>query len=118
MKITVEDVLNSPVVAYPLLALNCCLMSVGAACTIICDENTAIKRTENSKNKPLRIWIAAGPHTLRPACRRNMEIPLLPNKTEDQYADLEQHFPGGSRYPGFTGFLGARMCAYYAQHAH
>jgi acetyl-CoA C-acetyltransferase len=22
-------------------------------------------------------------------------------------------FPGGDRYPGFTGFLGARMCAYY-----
>ena len=40
MKITVEDVLNSPVVAYPLLALDCCLMSVGAACGILADECT------------------------------------------------------------------------------
>ena len=115
MKITVEDVLNSPVVAYPLLALDCCLMSVGAACAIICDEDTSIKLTENTKNKPLRIWVAAWSQTLRPACRRDMEIPLLPNKTED-HSDLEERFPGGSRYPGFTGFLGARMCAYYAYH--
>ena len=34
--ITIDDVLNSPVVAYPLRALDCCLMSVGAACTILC----------------------------------------------------------------------------------
>ncbi len=113
MKITVEDVLNSPVVAYPLRGLDCCLMSVGAACAILCDEDTAIELIRNTKNKPLRIWVAAGFHTLRPACRRNMEIPLLPNETAGQYADLEERFPGGGRYPGFTGFLAARMSAYY-----
>jgi acetyl-CoA C-acetyltransferase len=42
-----------------------------------------------------------------------MEIPLLPNETKDQYRDLEKRFPGADRYPGFTGFLGARMAAYY-----
>jgi acetyl-CoA C-acetyltransferase len=113
MKISIEDVLNSPVVAYPLRALDCCLMSVGAACAIICDEDTAIELTRNTKNKPLRIWVAAGSHTLRVADRRNMEIPLLPNETADQYADLGERFPGGDRYPGFTGFLATRMCAYY-----
>ncbi len=114
MKITVDDVLNSPVVAYPLRALDCCLMSVGAACAIICDEPTAIELTKGTKNKPLRIWVTAGSHTLRPACRRDMEIPLLPNETAGQYADLGKRFPGGERYPGFTGFLAARMSAYYA----
>jgi acetyl-CoA C-acetyltransferase len=109
MKITVEDVLNSPVVAYPLLALDCCLMSVGAAC----DEKTAIELTKNTKNKPLRIWVSAGSHTLRPADRRDMDIPLLPNETADQYKDLGERFPGGDRYPGFTGFLAARMAAWY-----
>jgi len=113
MKITVEDVLNSPVVAYPLRALDCCLMSVGAACVIVCDEATAIKLTRNTKNKPLRIWVGAGSHTLRPADRRDMEIPLLPNETPDQYKDIGERFPGGDRYPGFTGFLAARMAAYY-----
>ena len=109
MKITVDDVLVSPVVAYPLRALDCCLMSVGAACAIICDEATALELTKGTANQPLRIWVTAGSHTLRPADRRDMEIPLLPNETADQYEDLGEQFPGGERYPGFTGFLAARM---------
>ena len=113
MKITVDDVLKSPVVAYPLRALDCCLMSVGAACAIICDEATALKISKNGPHKPLRIWVAAGSHTLRPADRRDMAIPLLPNETAEQYKDLGERFPGGERYPGFTGFLAARMAAYY-----
>jgi len=113
MKITVDDVLKSPVVAYPLRALDCCLMSVGAACAIICDEKTAEQICKNAPHKPLRIWVAAGSHTLRPADRRDMEIPLLPNETADQYKDLGERFPGGDRYPGFTGFLATRMSAYY-----
>lgn len=114
MKITVDDVLKSPVVAYPLRALDCCLMSVGAACAIICDEATAMKMTKNTHNKPLRMWVTAGSHTLRPADRRDMEIPLLPNERANLYKDLGKKFPGGERYPGFTGFLAARMAAYYA----
>ncbi|NOZ04426.1 MAG: thiolase domain-containing protein [FCB group bacterium] len=108
-KITVDDVLSSPVVAYPLRALDCCLMSVGAACAILCDEKTAYELTDN----PLLVYVAAGSHTLRVADRRNMAIPLLPNETAEQYKDLGERFPGGDRYPGFTGFLAARMAAYY-----
>lgn len=114
MKITVDDVIHSPIVAYPLRALDCCLMSVGAACAIICDEKTAFDLSKNSPHKPLRIWVSAGSHTLRPADRRHMQIPLLPNETQDQYKDLALRFPGADRYPGFTGFLGARMAAFYA----
>jgi acetyl-CoA C-acetyltransferase len=114
MKITVDDVLNSPVVAYPLRALDCCLMSVGAACAIICDEDTAVELSRKSPHKPLRIWVAAGSHTLRPADRLHMQIPLLPNETAEQYRDLGQRFAGADRYPGFTSFLGARMAALYA----
>ena len=116
MKITVDDVLKSPVVADPLRALDCCLMSVGAACAIICDEETAKKLSKNSPHKPLRLWVTAGSHSLRPADRLNMETPLLPNESPDQYKDLHKRFPGADRYPGFTGFLAARMCAYYAYH--
>jgi len=114
MKITVDDVLSSPVVAHPLRALDCCLMSVGAACAIICDEATAMELTKGTKNKPLRIWVGAGSHTLRVADRRHMEIPLLPHETAEQYRDLGERFPGGDRYPGFTGFLATRMSCYYA----
>ncbi len=110
MNITVEDVLNSPTVAYPLRALDCCLMSVGASCAILADEKTAYELTDN----PLLVYVAAGSHTLRVADRRDMDIPLLPNETPEQYKDLGERFPGGDRYPGFTGFLAARMAAYYA----
>jgi len=113
MKITVEDVINSPIIAYPLRVLDCCLMSVGAACAIICDEKNAVKLTEKTKNKPLRIWVAAGSHTMRAADRRDMEIPILPNETKEQYKDLGERFPGGDRYPGFTGFLAERLAVYY-----
>ena len=61
----------------------------------------------------LRIFVSAGSHTLRPADRRDMDIPLLPNEKAEQYRDLGDRFPGGDRYPGFTGFLAARMAAYY-----
>jgi acetyl-CoA C-acetyltransferase len=110
MDITVDDVIASPVVAYPLRALDCCLMSVGASCVILADEETAFKMCKN----PLRLYIAAGSHTLRVADRRDMEIPLLPNEKPGQYDDLDDVFPGGHRYPGFTGFLAARMSAWYA----
>ena len=110
MNITVKDVLNSSIVAYPLRALDCCLMSVGAAGVILADEKTAYELTDN----PLLLYNAAASHTLRVADRRDMEIPLLPNETADQYKDLGKRFPGGDRYPGFTGFLAARMAAYYA----
>jgi len=110
MDITVKDVLNSPIVAYPLRALDCCLMSVGAAGVILADEKTAYELTDT----PLLLYTSAGSHTLRVADRRNMEIPLLPNESPDLYKDLGKRFPGGDRYPGFTGFLAARMAAYYA----
>ncbi len=110
MDITVKDVINSPIVAYPLRSLDCCLMSVGAAGVILADEKTAYELTDN----PLLLYNAAASHTLRVADRRNMEIPLLPNESLDQYKDLGKRFPGGDRYPGFTGFLAARMAVYYA----
>lgn len=110
MRITVADVLESPVVAYPLRALDCCLMSVGAAAAILADEETAFELTDN----PLRIDVCAASHTLRPADRRPMAIPLLPNETPGQYDELAERFPGAERYPGFTSFLAARMAAYYA----
>ena len=109
MKITVEDVLKSPVVAYPLRALDACLMSVGAACAILADEETAKKLCKN----PLRLYVTAASHTLRVADRRHMEIPLLPNEKPGLYDDLEERFPGGHRYPGFHSFFASRMAAYY-----
>jgi acetyl-CoA C-acetyltransferase len=107
MDITEEDVLESRFVSDPLSFLDCCLMSTGAACLILADEETAFKLTDN----PIKLTMGAGSHTLRGADRRAMEIPLLPNETPDTYKDYKWEFPG------FSSFLAARMAAYYAYHA-
>lgn len=112
-KVTVEEVEDSPAVAHPLLALDCCLMSEGAACCLLCDEATAHELTKHSQLKPLRLYIGAGSHTLRVADRQDMKIPLLPHETPEMYANLHERFPGLDTYPGFTDFLAARMAAYY-----
>ena len=104
-KHTVEEVLNSPMSAYPLRFLECCAMSAGSACVLLCDEKTAYKLTD----KPVQVFIAGGTHTLRVADRRNMEIPLLPHETREQYEELQKQT---HRWPGFESFLAARFAAY------
>jgi len=106
-KHTVEEVLASPMSAFPLRFLECCAMSVGSACALLCDEKTAYKLTDH----PVEVFICGGSHTLRVADRRDMEIPLLPNETPGMYKDYLRE---GSRYPGFESFLAARFAAYLA----
>ncbi len=108
-RLTVDEVSNSPIVADPLRFYDACLMSNGSACILLCDEKMAHRLSDN----PVKLYIGAGSHTLRTADRRPMEIPLLPNETPDTYKDFDKAH-GGERYPGFTGFLAARMAAYYA----
>ena len=106
-KHTVEEVLASPMSAYPLRFLECCAMSVGSACALLCDEKTAYKLTDH----PVEVFICGGSHTLRVADRRHMEIPLLPNEKPGMY---KHYLKEGSRYPGFESFLAARFAAYLA----
>ncbi|MBN2797693.1 MAG: thiolase domain-containing protein [Deltaproteobacteria bacterium] len=112
-RITVEDVERSPFIADPLRFYDACLMSVGAAAVLLCDEETAYKLSDD----PIRLFVAAGSHTLRAADRRPIDIPLLPHERNDaailqQYRDL--YGDGKERFPGYTGFLAARMAAHYA----
>ena len=92
-KHTVEEVLAGPMSAYPLRFLECCAMSVGSACALLCDEKTAYKLTDH----PVEVFICGGTHTLRVADRRPMDIPLLPNETPGMYKNLLKE---GSRWPG------------------
>src|SRR3989344_5107901 len=71
-KHTVEEVLAGRINCDPLRMLECCAMSVGAACMLLCSEEMAYKLTD----KPCQLFIAGGTHTLRVADRRHMEIPL------------------------------------------
>jgi acetyl-CoA C-acetyltransferase len=104
-KHTVEEVLASRMSAYPLRFLECCAMSVGSACALLCDEKTAYRLTDH----PCEVFICGGTHTLRVADRRPMDIPLLPNETPGMYKNLLKE---GSRWPGFESFLAARFAAW------
>jgi acetyl-CoA C-acetyltransferase len=102
---TILEIINNKIVSDPLTFLECCAMSVGAACVIVADEETAFQLTD----MPVRVLgIGAGTHTLRTADRRNMPILLLPNETEEMYKNREND------WPGFTSFLAARFAAYQA----
>jgi acetyl-CoA C-acetyltransferase len=103
-KHTVEEILASPMSAYPLRFLECCAMSVGAASALLCSEGWAHKLSE----KPVEVFIAGGAHTLRVADRRHMEIPLLPHERPDMYRGVGEEVP---RWPGFESFLAARFAA-------
>lgn len=102
---TVEEVLNSPISAYPLRFLECCAMTAGASTALLCSEEMAYKLSDN----PCQVFIAGGTHTLRVADRRPMEIPLLPNEAPDEYDEFLKNNP---RWPGFESFLAARFAAY------
>jgi acetyl-CoA C-acetyltransferase len=106
---TIEDVLNGEIVSDPLRFLECCAMSVGSACVLLCSEDLAYRLTD----KPARLYIAGGSHTLRTGDRRPMRIPLLPHETEEGYAwlyeDMARH---DGRWPGFESFGATRFAAY------
>src|SRR3989344_277760 len=110
-KHTVEEVLAGRINCDPLRMLECCAMSVGAACMLLCSEEMAYKLTD----KPCELFIAGGTHTLRVADRRPMEIPLLPHEEPVMYDKaLKEMADTDDRWPGFESFLAARFAAYMA----
>ncbi|MEK7118635.1 MAG: hypothetical protein AAB869_03405, partial [Patescibacteria group bacterium] len=99
---TIEEILKSKIVSDPLTFPECCVMSVGAAALIFCDEETAYSLTDHPVQVIGTGW---GSHTLRTADRCNMPILLLPNETEETYKGYTND------WPGFTSFLAARFAA-------
>jgi acetyl-CoA C-acetyltransferase len=107
-KLTVEEVLSGRITCDPLRMHECCVMSVGAAAMLLCDEATAYKLSDH----PMRLSICGGTHTLRVADRRNMEVPLLPNEKPGMYDWMEKEL--NEPYPGFQSFLASRFASYMA----
>ena len=100
MDITVEDVLNSPVVSTPLKMLDICLMSDGAACAILASKD-AVK---SFSSKPVLIRsIGSSSDTMRLADRPFGDVPLLPNENSQMYKGL--------KYPGVHSFRAGRLAA-------
>lgn len=100
MKLTVEDVRSSPMVATPLTMLDICTMSDGAAVAILASEEMAAKLTD----RPVKITgVGTGTDAMRMADRPHDKVPLLPHESPDDYKHL--------KYPGVHSFRGGRMAA-------
>ncbi len=85
-KLTVEDVRNSEMVAYPLTLLDICLMSDGAAVCILANEEMAKELTD----RPVKIsGVGTGTDTMRMADRPRGDGPLFPWEEAGDYRDLE-----------------------------
>jgi acetyl-CoA C-acetyltransferase len=110
---TIEEVLAGKIVSDPLRFLECCAMSVGSAAVLLCSEELAYKLTD----RPARLYVAGGSHTLRTGDRRPMRILLLPNETEESYRELYREMKEqDGRWPGFESFGATRFAAYMVYH--
>ena len=96
-QLTVQDVLNSEMISYPLTREQICTMSDGAAVAVLCTEERAKEFTD----KPVRITgVGTGTDTMRLADRPFGKVPLAPNEKESDYSNLQ--------YPGIHSFRAGR----------
>lgn len=96
-RLSVEDVLNSEMISYPLTREQICTMSDGAAVAVMCSEERARELTD----RPIRIiGVGTGTDTMRLADRPFGKVPLMPHERAADYA----HLP----YPGVHSFRAGR----------
>ncbi len=96
-RLTVEDVLRSEMISYPLTREQICTMSDGAAVAVLCDAERAKEFTD----RPVRIiGVGTGTDTMRLADRPFGKVPLLPHERSRDYEDLP--------YPGVHSFRAGR----------
>jgi acetyl-CoA C-acetyltransferase len=119
-RLTIEDVRNAPMVAWPLTRLDICVMSDGAAATILCSEEGLAKLEAAGAQirRPLvRVTgIGRGTDAMRMSDRPHQSYDdflkhnLLPHEdtaeTRAYYRDL---WDRGFRYPGVHSFRAGRM---------
>jgi acetyl-CoA C-acetyltransferase len=98
--ITVDDVLDSEYIAYPLKRLDICTMSDGAACCILASEAAA----QRFCDQPVKVTgVGTGTDAMRMADRPHGQVPLLPWESEEEYRKL--------KYPGVHSFRAGRAAA-------
>lgn len=117
---TIEDVRNAPMVAWPLTRLDICVMSDGAATTILVSEE-GIKRLEAAGAKIPRplvkvTGIGRGTDAMRMSDRPHVDYETFmrdyatekernSDETRSYYTKLWEH---GTRYPGVHSFRAGR----------
>lgn len=107
LDLTIEDVRNAPMVAYPLTLLDICTMSDGAACCILASEKVA----EKVSSHPVKvIGVGTGTDAMRMADRPHGKVILLKHEDPSWYRNL--------KYPGVHSFRAGRMASKLAyEHA-
>jgi acetyl-CoA C-acetyltransferase len=104
--LTIEDVRRAPMVAWPLTRLDICVMSDGAAATILASEE-GVNRLEKASGKRLRpakiVGIGRGTDAMRMADRPHRKVLLLPHERAGDYRGL--------KYPGIHSFRAGRMAS-------
>ncbi len=106
-EISVEDVMNSRLVAWPYKTMDCALISDGAAVLVLAAEEAALKLTD----KP--VWITGvglGSDTMRPGDR--VDNPVW----RGRFAECEESYPDIwskplSPYPEMTNLASVRLAA-------
>ena len=92
-KITVEDVMNSPVVASPLKVFDCCPFSDGASAVILCTEEFA-KRS----GKPYMKVIGSGRGASPAAVQGRADITTIPSTVAAAKTGVQNGRPEARRY--------------------
>jgi acetyl-CoA C-acetyltransferase len=103
-RLTIEDVRKAPMVSWPLTRLDVCVMSDGAAVTLLASEEgiKKIEKISGTKLKPVKITgIGRGTDSMRMADRPHGKVILLPHESPDDYKHLD--------YPGIHSFRAGRM---------
>jgi acetyl-CoA C-acetyltransferase len=117
---SIQDVRDAPMVAWPLTRLDICVMSDGAAVTVLCSEEGLAKLEKASGKRLPRViveGIGRGTDAMRMSDRPHqsyadfMEKNALPierdsAETSQYYKDLWER---GFRYPGVHSFRAGRM---------
>ena len=119
-RITIEDVRNAPMVAWPLTRLDICVMSDGAAAVIFCSEE-GLKKLESAGAKIPRplvkvTGIGRGTDAMRMADRPHVDYEtfLRDYATEQEKSSDETRkyyrklWDKGTRYPGVHSFRAGR----------
>ena len=128
-RLSIADVRNSPMVAWPLTRLDICVMSDGAAAVILCSEEglARLERSGAQVPRPLvRVsGIGRGTDAMRMSDRPHQDYEsflrynLLPvEDSAETRAYYRALWEGGFRYPGVHSFRAGRMASRQAyQHA-
>jgi acetyl-CoA C-acetyltransferase len=106
MQISIEDVRNSEMVAWPLTMLDICTMSDGAAVILFASEKglNKLEKALGKRLKPSKVTgVGGGMDAMRMADRPHGKVPLLPHEKASDYKNL--------KYPGVHSFRSGRMAS-------